>query len=747
MRLSERILGLVLILAGLLSLLLLVPGILWQGGVAPLRFAFGWGAFILAPALLLGGVLIVVSVIRGRRIPWIAVALAEAGTLALLILVHMAMSDRSQAVLDGSGGGVVGWAGSELLVFVAGPRVAWGIAVAFAAVTVGLLWRALLHPDAPLLPPPPGGRLGRKPLRGTAGAIGSFLRNGASALASVPSRVLRVFGTGPGVPSLPHSDARGDAPASERVQSAPLAPRRASGHPSAPRADASASPPAPSTVASSQARERPMPPRPRSSSLPPLDLLRPDQEGGSGNADVRHRAQVLKETLAEFGVPVEIVSIKEGPTVTQFGLEPGEIVKELRSGEIQRRRVSVHSIMRLNNDLALALAAHSLRIEAPVPGRPYVGIEVPNPAKTLVSLRSILECKEFAKTGAALPVALGRDVSGDPVIADLTAMPHLLIAGATGAGKSVCINALICSLLMNKGPERVRLVMVDPKMVELPAYNGIPHLIGNVITDPLQVPGALAWLTLQMDDRYRLFSNAGVRNIAQYNRKFAKTRAVAQLPYLILAIDEMADLMMTAAYDIERQICRLAQMSRATGIHLILATQRPSVDVITGLIKANFPARIAFAVTTQVDSRVILDVPGADKLLGRGDMLYMAPDSSKLARVQGCFVSDREIDALVGFWKATRPEDEKQATRVPPWELMEAEEEPTDELLDQALALLSGKRTISTSTFQRQLRLGFPRAARLMEQLEAMGAVGPDEGGGRSRAVLASRASVTDDLD
>jgi len=490
-----------------------------------------------------------------------------------------------------------------------------------------------------------------------------------------------------------------------------------------------------------------MPPRPRSSSLPPLDLLRPDQEGGSGNADVRHRAQVLKETLAEFGVPVEIVSIKEGPTVTQFGLEPGEIVKELRSGEIQRRRVSVHSIMRLNNDLALALAAHSLRIEAPVPGRPYVGIEVPNPAKTLVSLRSILECKEFAKTGAALPVALGRDVSGEPVIADLTAMPHLLIAGATGAGKSVCINALVCSLLMNRGPERVRFVMVDPKMVELPAYNGIPHLIGNVITDPLQVPGALAWLTLQMDDRYRLFSDAGVRNLAQYNRKFAKTRAVAQLPYLILAIDEMADLMMTAAYDIERQICRLAQMSRATGIHLILATQRPSVDVITGLIKANFPARIAFAVTTQVDSRVILDVPGADKLLGRGDMLYMAPDSSKLARVQGCFVSDREIDALVGFWKAARPEDEKQATRVPPWELMDAEGEPTDELLDQALALLSGKSTISTSTFQRQLRLGFPRAARLMEQLEAMGAVGPDEGGGRSRAVLASRESATDDLE
>ena len=261
--------------------------------------------------------------------------------------------------------------------------------------------------------------------------------------------------------------------------------------------------------------------------------------------------------------------------------------------------------------------------------------------------------RDFAKVSSPLAIALGRDVSGDPVVADLTRMPHLLIAGATGSGKSVCINAIICSLLMNNGPESVRLLMVDPKMVELPGYNGIPHLFGPVITDPTHVAGALAWLTLQMDDRYRLFADSGVRNIDEYNQQNGPLDGGA-LPYIVLVIDELADLMMTAADDIERQICRLAQMSRATGIHLVLATQRPSVDVITGLIKANFPARIAFAVTSQIDSRVILDGPGAEKLLGRGDMLFMAPDSAKLARIQGCFVSDKEIERIVEFWKSGR---------------------------------------------------------------------------------------------
>ncbi len=468
-----------------------------------------------------------------------------------------------------------------------------------------------------------------------------------------------------------------------------------------------------------------------------MELLRLDQSNGAANADARQRSQLIKQTLEEFGVPVEVVSIKEGPTVTQFGIEPGELVRELRNGEVLRRRVTVSSILRLSNDLALALAAPSLRIEAPVPGRPYVGIEVPNAAKTMVNLRNILEAKEFAKAGSPLTVALGRDVSGDPVVADLTRMPHLLIAGATGSGKSVCINAIICSLLMNNGPETVQLMMVDPKMVELPGYNGIPHLVGPVITDPSHAAGALAWLMLQMDERYRMFADAGVRNIVEYNQKMARTRGA--LPYIVLVIDELADLMMTAADDIERQICRLAQMSRATGIHLVLATQRPSVDVITGLIKANFPARIAFAVTSLVDSRVILDGTGAEKLLGRGDMLFMAPDSPKLARIQGCFVSDREIDAVVEFWKTSRSGRSTTGMAEPaPWEglIGGSADEEHDEMLEQALRLLETKHTVSTSLLQRQLRIGYPRAARLMEQLEELGYVAADEGGGRSREVL-----------
>jgi S-DNA-T family DNA segregation ATPase FtsK/SpoIIIE len=467
-----------------------------------------------------------------------------------------------------------------------------------------------------------------------------------------------------------------------------------------------------------------------------MDLLRPDESGSGAPADVRERARILVQTLAEFNVPVEVVSIKEGPTVTQYGLEPGEIVKELRNGEVIRRRVSVNSIIRLSNDLALALAAASIRIEAPVPGRPYVGVEIPNTAKTLVSLRGVLESREFARVASPLAIALGRDVSGDPVVADLTRMPHLLITGATGSGKSVCINAIVCTLLMNNGPEIVRFVMVDPKMVELPGYNGIPHLLGPVITDPSQVPGALSWLMLQMDDRYRLFAANGVRNIAEYNRKAARSKSLAPIPYLILVIDELADLMMTAAYDVERQICRLAQMARATGIHLVLATQRPSVDVITGLIKANFPARIAFAVTSQVDSRVILDTPGAERLLGRGDMLFMVPESSKLARIQGCFVSDREIDALVDFWKASRSEEGGADPAGAPWVDMADQMEERDDLLEKALQFVRTKTHVSASLLQRQLRIGYPRAARLMEQLEEMGAVGPDEGGGRSREVL-----------
>jgi S-DNA-T family DNA segregation ATPase FtsK/SpoIIIE len=342
-----------------------------------------------------------------------------------------------------------------------------------------------------------------------------------------------------------------------------------------------------------------------------MDLLRTDS-APSSNRDVTALQQLIVETLEDFNVPVRVVHVESGPTVTQFGVEPLYV-----ESAGQKRKVRVSRIVSLADDLALALAAPAVRIEAPVPGRSYVGVEVPNPDKMLVTLRGILEETDLNKAGI-LALPLGRNTAGAPVVMDLTRAPHMLIAGATGSGKSVCINTLVAGLLMQHGPDNLRFVMVDPKMVELPGYNGIPHLYGNVITATDQVMGALTWLLIQMDDRYQLFRDLGVRNIDSYNEIMRAQKGGQTLPYIVLVIDELADLMMTAAEDIERQICRLAQMARATGIHLILATQRPSTDVITGLIKANFPSRIAFAVTSQIDSRVILDTPGAERLLGRG---------------------------------------------------------------------------------------------------------------------------------
>jgi S-DNA-T family DNA segregation ATPase FtsK/SpoIIIE len=473
-------------------------------------------------------------------------------------------------------------------------------------------------------------------------------------------------------------------------------------------------------------------PAARPSTLPPFDLLKADS-GQYGSVDVDTLQAAIEGTLSDFGVPVRVVHVESGPTVTQFGVEP---LYTEQSGK--RRKVRVNRIVNLADDLALALAAPSVRIEAPVPGRPYVGIEVPNSVKAMVSMRGILESGALRQRDGKMLLALGRDTAGAPVVMDMARAPHLLIAGATGSGKSVCINTIITSLLMQHGPETLKFIMVDPKMVELPGYNGIPHLIGKVITDVNQVMGALTWLLLQMEDRYRLFRELGVRNIDAYN-ELARQRkrgadALVPLPYMVLIIDELADLMMTAAEDIERQICRLAQMARATGIHLILATQRPSTDVVTGLIKANFPSRIAFAVTSSIDSRVILDTPGAEQLLGRGDMLLMRPDAAKLGRVQGCFVADDEISRVVNFWKLAMPPDSQPV--VPPWNGLMAQLDEGEEMVNDAIDVLRGMRTCSTSMLQRKLRIGYPKAARLMEQLEDQGIVGPDMGGGQGREVL-----------
>jgi S-DNA-T family DNA segregation ATPase FtsK/SpoIIIE len=468
--------------------------------------------------------------------------------------------------------------------------------------------------------------------------------------------------------------------------------------------------------------------------LPPIDILDSLPDVEFGQADNMQRAKIIEDALASYGVEAKVVQINAGPTVTQFGVEPGwdrkmkEVKERDRDGNIQVRqeevsktRVKVERITSLANDLALALAAPSIRIEAPVPGKSVVGVEVPNTIYGLVSLRGVMETSPFQKlkSKSKLALALGKGAGGEAVAGDLSKMPHLLIAGATGSGKTVCLNSIICCLLMQAPPSEVQFIMVDPKRVELTSYNSVPHLAAPVIVDTHKALGTLRWLNQEMDKRYQKLATAGARNIEGYNKN---KEGEEKLPYLILVIDELADLMMTGFDEVEHVLCRLAQLARATGIHLIVATQRPSVDVVTGLIKANFPTRISFAVTSQVDSRTILDMGGAEKLLGRGDMLYMPTEAAKPKRLQGCYVSDTEVERLVYFWNSQKGEE----AVMPKIEEIKPVAGgrgvfPADPLMDAARQLAREHEHISTSFLQRRLRIGYPRAARIMEQLEEEG--------------------------
>ncbi len=476
--------------------------------------------------------------------------------------------------------------------------------------------------------------------------------------------------------------------------------------------------------------------------LPPIDILDRAPEVEFGQADNMQRARLLEEALASYGVEAKVVQINAGPTVTQFGVEPGwdrkmkEIKERDRDGnvkvrveEVSRTRVKVDRITSLANDLALALAAPTIRIEAPVPGKSMVGVEVPNTISGMVSLRGVIETSAFQKISAKskLALVLGKGAGGEAVAADLSKMPHLLIAGATGSGKTVCLNSIICCLLMHNIPSDVQFIMVDPKRVELTPFNSIPHLATPVIVDTSKALGTLRWLNQEMDKRYQKLATVGVRNIEGYNKN--KT-GEEKLPYLVLIIDELADLMMAGFDEVEHILCRLAQFARANGIHLVVATQRPSVDVVTGLIKANFPTRVSFAVTSQVDSRTILDMVGAEKLLGRGDMLYMPTEAAKPKRLQGCFVSDAETERLVYFWNSQQREEKaslKIEELVPSGAAARRGGFPADSLLDTARQLAEQHKHISTSFLQRKLHIGYPRAARIMEQLEEESGEGEEQ--------------------
>ena len=468
---------------------------------------------------------------------------------------------------------------------------------------------------------------------------------------------------------------------------------------------------------------------------PPINLLAKNSKKSSktGAKALTEKATKLQRTLHSFGVSAKVENISVGPAITRYELKPAEGVR-------------VSKIANLADDIALNLAAESIRIEAPIPGKQAVGIEIPNKEKETVPLRDVIESEEFENNKSKLTVALGKDVAGSIVLADIAKMPHVLIAGSTGSGKSVCINTIITSFIYNAKPSEVKLVMVDPKVVELSVYNGIPHLLIPVVTDPRKAAGALAWAVQEMDKRYNLFAEKGVRDLKGYNSIIdnnVEEGTTGKLPQIVIIIDELADLMMVAAKEVEESICRLAQKARAAGMHLVIATQRPSVDVITGLIKANVPSRIAFAVSSQIDSRTILDQVGAEKLLGKGDMLFYPASASKPVRVQGAFVSDNEVEKIVDFVKsngvATYNEDileEIEKSNKSDGQLeKEAEEDDTDPLLMDAIDTVVEVGQASTSFIQRRFKVGYARAGRIIDQMEARGIISGYEGS-KPRQVL-----------
>ncbi|PAK36726.1 DNA translocase FtsK [Bacillus safensis] len=465
--------------------------------------------------------------------------------------------------------------------------------------------------------------------------------------------------------------------------------------------------------------------------LPSLDILAEPQHSGqqTDKKNIYENARKLEKTFQSFGVKAKVTQVHLGPAVTKYEVYPDVGVK-------------VSKIVNLSDDLALALAAKDIRIEAPIPGKSAIGIEVPNAEIAMVSLKEVLESKQNDRPNAKLLIGLGRNISGEAVLAEMNKMPHLLVAGSTGSGKSVCINGIITSILMRAKPHEVKMMMIDPKMVELNVYNGIPHLLAPVVTDPKKASQALKKVVSEMERRYELFSHTGTRNIEGYNdyiKRMNQTEDAKQpeLPYIVVIVDELADLMMVASSDVEDSITRLSQMARAAGIHLIIATQRPSVDVITGVIKANIPSRIAFSVSSQTDSRTILDMGGAEKLLGRGDMLFLPVGANKPVRVQGAFLSDEEVEHVVDH-VITQQKAQYQEEMIPSEETQDQLAAVEDDLYDEAVELIIGMQTASVSMLQRRFRIGYTRAARLIDAMEERGVVGPYEGS-KPREVLLSK--------
>ena len=638
--------------------------------VSPLRTLFGWGAYPVLATIAFGGIHIMFRrVKRPFSISASQVIGFELVLLSLLPISHVLSGATLADAYLGKGGGLVGWALSEPLIAFLGGFLA------------GLFYLILLIWGMSML----------------------LSYTWADMLQELNATSLRL-----------------------RLWAQRIAPREMEDAPFAiaPLAAPDFDEEIPALVPITPAR------RPQ---LPPIDLLEKGHETVMDEAEIDRKTKLIEQTLADFGLPAEVTEVRQGPAVTQFGLLPGYIEKTNPDGSIQLKKVRINQISALQRDLALSLAVTRLRVQAPVPGRGVVGIEVPNDETDVVRLRTLIESDAFQKLDSPMGVGLGRDISGETAVIDLSKMPHLLMAGTTGSGKSVCVNGMISSLIFNNTPDELRLVMIDPKKVELIRFNGVPHLIGHVEVEADRATGVLRWLTAEMDRRYELFTRHSAKNLKDFNIKVSQVEDAKPLPYIAVFIDELADLMYTYPGDIERTLIRLAQMARATGIHLVVATQRPSTDVITGLIKANFPARLSFAVASSIDSRVILDATGAEQLMGKGDMLFLSPEAPAPVRIQGVFVNDLEIERIVEHWQQTMPITDPEPA---PWEDLIARHavlDETDSMLEQAIAIAQKQDELSTSYLQRRMRIGYPRAARLMEHLYEMGLVADPKQGGKTR--------------
>ncbi len=716
------ILGYVLLAAAGLTLLTFPSanhGALPAWWLRMLRRAFGWGAYV-APLLVAG--LGLWLILRGyaEKLPDITpmqVSGVLLGYVTLLVTLHLVASlflldgDLRAIAQDGHGGGLVGSAIGLLLL--------QGLGVAGLVVTLVLCWFIVLAATLDLT------------VQDVLLALGRLERR------IWPQRAQRR-----------QEATQKPAPSQASAEGQPAEKSKSPERP--PKKPAKREPPIVATGATASSDIHPhVLGQDQEHQLPPLDeILDPSNDHDVSAAILRDQARIIEETMESLGAPVRVREINHGPVVTQFGIEPLVIENGGKT-----RRVKVSRITSRSADLALALEAKTVRIQTPIPGKRLIGIEVPNPESSLVSMRDVIETEAFARMDSSLRLCLGQDVSGYPAVADLARMPHLLIAGATGSGKSVCLNSIIAALLLQNTPDRLRLLMVDPKRVELTGYNGIPHLLADVVVDMDRVTKVLNWIMAEMDGRYRHFSETRATDVTDYNERVAPKLGQKPLPYIVVIIDELADLMMVAPHEVERSVCRIAQMARATGIHMIVATQRPSVDVVTGLIKANFPARIAFNVASAVDSRVILDMAGAEHLLSRGDMLFLAPDAPTPMRLQGTYVSDRELRDLVHYWREEAKPAAVEPGKVvqkPLWENgvgAEPRIEYEDELIPDVIELLLEENRASISLMQRKLRIGYTRAARIMDILQKHEVVGPQPSGGQAREVFPHAARVLLDPD